>query len=76
MLIEGRNSVREAIKNNITINKLYIDKNLSSRKKDDIINEAFNKKIKVEFLPKTILDRTSKTQKHQGFIADAVDFNY
>lgn len=75
MLIEGRNSVREAIKNNITINKLYIDKSFSSRK-DDIINEAFNKKIKVEFLPKTILDKKSKTQKHQGFIADAVDFNY
>ena len=75
MLIEGRNAVREALKNDITINKLLFDKAFENRK-DEVVKSAFDKKIKVEFLPKSVLDKKSKTGRHQGYIAEAVDFVY
>ncbi len=75
MLIEGKNAVREALGGTLTVNKLMVDKNLEHRK-DEIINLAYQKKIKVEFLPKHVLDKKSQTQHHQGYIADAVDFQY
>lgn len=75
MFIEGRNAVKEAIKSGLTINKLMVDSNFKT-KKDDIVNYAFENKIKVEFLSKMILDKKSKTMHHQGFIADATDFEY
>lgn len=75
MLIEGKNAVREAIKNNLTINKIMIDKSFAARK-DEIISEAVKNKIKIEYLSKNTLDKKSKTQKHQGFIAETVDYQY
>ena len=75
MQIEGRNAVREALGSKMTINKLMIDKNLQNRK-DEIVNLAVLNKIKVEFLPKALLDKKSITNHHQGFIAQVVDFYY
>lgn len=75
MQIEGRNAVREALGSKMTINKLMIDKNLQNRK-DEIVNLALLNKIKIEFLPKTLLDKKSITNHHQGFIAQVVDFSY
>ena len=75
MQIEGRNAVREALGSKMTINKLMIDKNLQNRK-DEIVNLAVLNKIKVEFLPKALLDKKSITNHHQGFIAQVVDFSY
>lgn len=75
MQIEGRNAVREALSSKMTINKLMIDKNLQNRK-DEIVNLAVLNKIKVEFLPKALLDKKSITNHHQGFIAQVVDFSY
>lgn len=75
MFIEGRNAVREALQSDITINKIYVDKNLEHRK-DEILALASKKRIKVEYLPKNLLDKKSETKRHQGFIADSVDFKY
>ena len=75
MFIEGKNAVRQAIENGTTINKVMIDKNLSSRK-DELVCLIAQHKIKIEYLPKTVLDKKSKTSHHQGFIAEAVDFVY
>ena len=75
MFIEGRNSIREAINSNLTINKVMIDKNFAGRK-DDLIALISKNKIKIEYLPKLVLDKKSKTNHHQGFIADSVDFSY
>ncbi|MBO5395228.1 MAG: 23S rRNA (guanosine(2251)-2'-O)-methyltransferase RlmB [Clostridia bacterium] len=75
MFIEGKNAVKQALESGATINKITIDKNYQSRK-DDIINLAFKSKIRVEFLPKSVLDSRSKTGHHQGYIAEAVDFEY
>lgn len=75
MKIEGKNQVIEAIKNELTINKIIIDKNFASRK-DDVINLAKKNHLKIEFLPKKILDAQSVTGHHQGYIAETVDFEY
>ena len=75
MFIEGKNAVRQAIDSGATINKIYIDKNYQSRK-DEIISLASKNKIRIEFLPKAILDKRSKTDHHQGYIAETVEFNY
>ena len=75
MQIEGKNQVVEAIKNEATINKILVDKNFASRR-DDVINLARKNGLKVEFLPKKILDAQSVTGHHQGYIAQTVDFEY
>lgn len=75
MKIEGKNQVVEALKNGTTINKIIIDKNFMTRK-DDVISLAKKNKIKIEFLPRKILDSLSVTGHHQGYIAEAVDFEY
>lgn len=75
MQIEGKNQVVEAINSGTTINKILIDKNFASRK-DDVISLARKNKIRIEFLPKNVLDKKSVTAHHQGYIAEAVDFQY
>jgi len=75
MLIEGKNAVRQSLESDLTINKLMIDKNIASRR-DEIVNLASKKRIKVEFLQKNILDKKSQTGHHQGYIAEAVEFTY
>lgn len=75
MQIEGKNQVIEAIKNDVTINKIMIDKNFATRR-DDVINLAKKNKLKIEFLPKKVLDEKSVTGHHQGYIAETVDFEY
>lgn len=75
MNIEGKNQVLEAIKNGTTINKLLIDKNYATRK-DDIISLAKKNGIRVEFFPKKTMDSLSATLHHQGYIAQAVEFEY
>ena len=75
MFIEGKNAIRQAIESGSTINKIMIDKNFASRK-DEIISLASQNKIKIEFLPKLILDKKSKTGHHQGYMAETIDFEY
>lgn len=75
MLIEGKNAVRQSLESDMTINKLMVDKNIAGRK-DELVNLAARHHIKVEFLPKVILDKKSQTGHHQGYIAEAVEFQY
>ncbi len=75
MQIEGKNAIRQALYGGTTITKIYVDKNFLTRK-DEIISLAKENKIKLEFLPKNLLDKKSKTEHHQGYIAQTVDFKY
>ena len=75
MNIEGRNQVVEALKHGTTINKIFVDKNFSTRK-DEVLSLASKNHIRVEFLPKKVLDEKSITNHHQGYIAETVDFEY
>lgn len=73
MIIEGRNSVYEALNSNVTFNKLMINK---ASQAQDIINMARQKGIKIDFVDKKVLDKESKTNNHQGMIAYVTDFEY
>lgn len=75
MQIEGKNQVWQALNGGLTINKIMVDVNYSKRK-DDIVSLARKQHIRVDFVPKQALDRKSTTSHHQGYIADAVEFEY
>lgn len=75
MFIEGKNAVRQAVMSEQTINKVMVCENEKGRK-DSLLDLLFSNKIKVEFLPKSALDKKSKTGHHQGYIAETVDFKY
>ncbi len=75
MFICGRNAVKEALSSNATINKILVDKNLEHRR-DEVLKLASERRIKVEYVDKFILDKKSNGVRHQGFIAESVDFKY
>lgn len=75
MIIEGKNSVLEALKNDLTINKLMVQKNLNDNMSNQIIKLAKDKGIRIDFVSKEVLDKKT-TARHQGFICDTTDFNY
>lgn len=76
MRIEGKNAVSEAINSDKTIDRLVIARGLADPASNRIINAAKERGIKIFFKDKEILDKESKTGKHQGFIADITDFEY
>ena len=75
MYLEGKNAIRQALEAKKTIVKIYIDKNFANRK-DEIFYLASQNKVKIEFIPRAVLDKKSKTGHHQGYLAETVDFNY
>ena len=75
MIIEGKNAVLEALKNNITINKMMVQNNLSDNASNQIIKLAKDKGIRIDFVSKDVLDKKTNN-RHQGFICDTIDFNY
>lgn len=75
MIIEGKNAVLEALKNNVTINKLSVQNNLSDHMSNQIIKMAKDKGIRIDFVAKSVLDKKTKN-KHQGFVCDTTDYSY
>ncbi len=76
MIVEGKNAVRELINSGATINKLYVENNLRDGVSNQIIALAKSKKVRIDFVPKEVLDKKSETKRHQGFLCDTVDFVY
>jgi len=76
MLAEGKNPVKEAIKSDITIEKILV----LDKTEDFVIREqikiARDKGVRVEFVQKSVLDRISQTGHHQGIIAVTSEFSY
>ena len=74
MILTTKNSIREALSSGLTINKVCVligDKDYEVQK---LASLARNKKIKVEYLPKNVLDK--KYGKNQGITAETVEFTY
>lgn len=76
MLAEGKNPVFEAIKSGTTIEKIIVVDKTNDAEIREQIKNAKDKKIRVEFAPKQVLDRMSKTGHHQGIIAFTTDYKY
>jgi len=74
MIIEGKNAVLEALKSEVTVEKVLIAKDLENV--SPVVALAKQRKIPVQFLDKAGLDRASKTGKHQGVIALTTEFVY
>lgn len=75
MIIVGRNATFEALKNNQTINKLLVQKNLVDKISNDIIKTAKNMGVRIDFVDKDVLDKKTNL-RHQGFVCETTDFIY
>lgn len=73
MKIEGRNCVYEALTSDtLTVNSIMVAKGDDSK----IVRLARQKGVKITFVEKSVLDKESIDGKHQGYIADVIDFEY
>ena len=76
MKITGRNAVSEALKSNLTIERLAVAKGL----KDAQANRAYKSSQKQGrqdcLLDKEVLDKESKAKGIRAFLADVTDYKY
>ena len=76
MQIEGKNQAREALRSGKTIDKIETIKDSQDKELANIVKLALDKKIKVNYVSRNVLDRESVTGRHQGIIAYTSDFVY
>lgn len=73
MKIEGKNCVLEALRSqDTTVNGIMCAKGCVS----DITALAKSLGVKITYVDKSVLDKESVDGRHQGYIADVVDFDY
>lgn len=75
MLLEGKNALLEALKSNVTIEKVLILKDVKCDY-GSIIKACRERKIPLRFAERSELDRLSPEGGHRGFIGFATDFKY
>ncbi len=75
MKTEGRNAVFELLKTGKNIEKIMLEKEPQGSLKS-IFAEARKRNIKVQFVDRRTLDKTSEEGRHQGVIAFSSDFVY
>jgi 23S rRNA (guanosine2251-2'-O)-methyltransferase len=73
MLIEGKNAVSECIDGLSTIDKIMIFKGTGEQA---LVNKIKQSGVPYQFVDKMALDRVSKSNNHQGFIAFITDYKY
>lgn len=76
MIIEGRNAVMEALRGDVTIEKVLVLKDGAGRGAYEVAGECRKKKIPVQQVEKSALDRFSVSGRHQGLIAVCTEFKY
>ncbi len=77
LIIEGRNAVTEALKANRSIDKLFIQEQMSKEGPlKTIIAKARQKGIVVHFESKERLDGRTNSHKHQGVVAYVAAYDY
>lgn len=76
MIIEGKNAVSEALKGNLTIEKVMVQKDVQNKGIFQIVKECRERKITVHTVEKSALDRLSPSGRHQGVLAISTEFTY
>ncbi len=76
MIIEGRNAVMEALRGEVTIEKVLVLKDGAGRGAYEVVGECRKRKIPVQQVEKSALDRHSVSGRHQGLIAFCTEFKY
>ncbi len=74
MKIEGRNPITEALDSDIKISRLYVSK--TAHDLQPLIDKAKSKKIRIDFVDRAFLDKTSESKRHQGIIAISEEYGY
>ncbi|MGD8400215.1 MAG: 23S rRNA (guanosine(2251)-2'-O)-methyltransferase RlmB [Bacillota bacterium] len=74
--IEGRNPVLEAIRSGHEINKIFALKGEATGSLKIILDLAARKRIPVNLLELSVLDKMAATRNHQGVIAQAAGWKY
>lgn len=75
-IIEGRNPVIEALRSEAQIDTILISKEAAQGSLNKIIELAKTKNILVKNVDKATLDRLSENKRHQGVIAEAMEYEY
>ncbi|MDD6429440.1 MAG: 23S rRNA (guanosine(2251)-2'-O)-methyltransferase RlmB [Lachnospiraceae bacterium] len=75
-VIEGRNAVIEALRSDITVERVFILKTSTDGPVNTIIREARKQDIRIDFVDKSRLDEICPDRKHQGVAAYVAAFSY
>ena len=75
-IIEGRNPVIEALRSDADIDTILINKDAAEGSMNKIIELAKEKNILVKNVDRALLDRLSENKRHQGVIAEAMEYEY
>lgn len=70
MIVYGRNVVKELLKKNIKIKKVFVQNNFN----EQLLKEISKRKIEIKYLTKEELDEME--HGHQGIIAQIEDYKY
>ena len=77
MVIYGRNSVKEALRSNKTVEKLYILKGMEDPAMANIYKYTKNNKnLVISYVEKKVLDKMADRGNHQGVVAIVTDYEY
>jgi len=74
--IEGRNPVREALRGGRPIRRLLVAEGSGGGPIADIVKSARLAGIRVDRVPRRMLDQMATTRSHQGVIAEAEGYRY
>lgn len=75
-IIEGKNPVIEALRSNVEIDTILISRDATQGSLSKIFELAKAKNILVKNVDKALLDRLSENKRHQGVIAEAMEYKY
>ncbi len=73
MLIEGRNSLNQALDGNGTIEKILVSHNMHDKHLFERIKASG---VTYQFVDKVTLDKISKSKNHQGVVAYVTNYQY
>lgn len=76
MIVEGKNAVVELLKTQKTIDKILVQNGMRDEQSRSIVGLAKDRGIKVTYADKSVLDKTSLSGRHQGFMAFVSEFEY
>lgn len=75
-IIEGRNPVIEALKNDVQIDRIVISKEIKESSISKIISMAKERNVLVKYVDNAALSKISENGRHQGVIAQAMEYEY
>lgn len=75
-IIEGKNPVTEALKNDVQIDRILISKEAQEGSVSKILTMAKENNVLVKYVDKAALNKISENGRHQGVIAEAMEYQY